>query len=79
MPIISIEYSAKAVGLAFDKTITNALKGTYARRLGSGCCMFGDCLRDIQFSVPAKHLKAAKRRLDTVAQDNHKANLQVFC
>lgn len=79
MTVISIEYRAKAVGgLGFDEIIINALKGTGARRLSSGCCLFGEAMRDIQFSVPAKNLKDAKRRLNMVAHNNTEANLQVF-
>lgn len=77
--IISVEYRAKAVGgLGFDEIIINALKGTGARRIGGGCCLFGDAVRDIQFSIPAKNLKEVKSRLKMVAHNNTKANLQGF-
>ncbi len=78
MPTISIEYRAKRVGgLDFDEVIINALKGTGARRVSSGCCMFGEALRDIQFSVPDKNFNEAVRRLKMVAANNPEANLDV--
>ena len=78
MTNISIEYRAKRVGgLDFDEVIINALKGTGARRTSSGCCMFGEALRDIQFTVPAANFKEAVSRLKMVAANNPEANLEV--
>lgn len=77
MTQISVEYRSRAVGgLSFDDIITNTLKGTGARRLGGGCCMFGNFERDIQFSVPAKNLNDALSRLKMVAANNPEANLE---
>jgi hypothetical protein len=50
-----------------DDKIEKVLKGTGARRGGSGCCMFGEGTRDLCFSYPSvTKAKSAQKKLDAV-------------
>jgi hypothetical protein len=65
-----IEYRAKKVGLGFDDLIEDALATFGANRLSSGCCLFGDYVRDIQFDVQGFYFEDAILAIEELAKQH---------